>query len=243
MAFEAPRLHDGEREGIMASFVFVPGAGGSAWYWHRVLPLIERAGHDAIAVELPADDPDKGIHAYADVVVDAIESRRDVVLVAQSLAGFTAALVAERVRLSRLVFVNAMVPIPGETAGDWGAHTGSSEAREAAARRGGYAVEFEDQTYFLHDLPKDVAKIIETHERPEADISFAEAADFERWPDVPILVVVGKDDRLFPRDFQVRVARERLGEAARIVELPGGHLIALSRPRELVDCLLEELRG
>src|SRR4030095_5352571 len=98
----------------MRSFVLVPGAGGSAWYWHRVVPLIERAGHEAIAVELPAADDDKGIHAYADIVVDAIDSRRDVVLVAQSLGGFTAALVAERVQLARLVFVNAMTPLSGE---------------------------------------------------------------------------------------------------------------------------------
>jgi hypothetical protein len=28
----------------MATFVFVPGAGGVAWYWHRVLPLLERSG-------------------------------------------------------------------------------------------------------------------------------------------------------------------------------------------------------
>ena len=222
----------------MATFVFVPGAGGSAWYWHRVVPLIERAGHEAVAVELPAADPDKGIHAYADIVVDAIGSRRDVALVAQSLGGFTAALVAERVRLARLVFVNAMIPTPGEAAGDFGEHTGSSSAREAAAREGGYAVEFDNDTYFFHDVPNEIAKALETHERPEAAASFAEAADFERWPDVPILVVVGKDDRLFPHEFQVRVARERLGEAARVVELPGGHLIALSRPRELVDCLL-----
>ena len=25
----------------MTSFVLVPGAGGSAWYWHRVAPLLE----------------------------------------------------------------------------------------------------------------------------------------------------------------------------------------------------------
>jgi pimeloyl-ACP methyl ester carboxylesterase len=131
-----------------------------------------------------------------------------------------------------------MIPTPGETASAWGEHTGASAAREAAARRGDYGVNFDTQTYFLHDLSSEIARGLEAHEQPEADVSFSEAADFARWPDVPILVVVGKDDRLFPCEFQTRVARERLGEAAHIVELPGGHLIALSRPRELVDCLL-----
>jgi hypothetical protein len=38
----------------MATFVLVPGAGGQAWYWHRLVPELEARGHRAIAVELPA---------------------------------------------------------------------------------------------------------------------------------------------------------------------------------------------
>ena len=47
---------------------------------------------------------------------------------------------------------------------------------------------------------------------------------------------VGADDRFFPADFQRRVARERIGVEADV--LPGGHLIALAQPREVVDYLL-----
>jgi pimeloyl-ACP methyl ester carboxylesterase len=79
----------------MASFVLIPGAGGMAWYWHRVVPLIEAAGHDAIAVDLPGDDERAGLTAYADRVVSATGTKSDIVLVAQSLGGFTAAVVCE----------------------------------------------------------------------------------------------------------------------------------------------------
>ena len=48
-------------------------------------------------------------------------------------------------------------------------------------------------------------------------------------------VIVGSDDRFFPVEFQRRVAQERLGITPG--ELPGGHLIALSHPRELADQL------
>src|SRR6188472_2860583 len=102
----------------MASFVFVPGAGGVAWYWHRVVALLDEAGHEAIAVDLPGDDDGAGLSAYADRVLEAIGTR-DVVLVAQSLGGFTAPLVCARVPVRMLVFVNAMIPVPGETAGEW----------------------------------------------------------------------------------------------------------------------------
>jgi pimeloyl-ACP methyl ester carboxylesterase len=76
----------------------------------------------------------------------------------------------------------------------------------------------------------------EPRERREAETAFREPANFQAWPDVPIHVVVGKDDRFFPRDFQARVAHERLGK--NIDEIPGGHLVALSHPRELAELLL-----
>lgn len=48
------------------SFILVPGAGGMAWYWHRIVALLEQAGCEAIAVDLPADDSSKGPRDYAD---------------------------------------------------------------------------------------------------------------------------------------------------------------------------------
>jgi len=117
----------------MSTFVLIPGAGGAAWYWHRCVPLLQEAGHEAIAVDLPGDDPAAGLPEYTDLVIDAIGGHDDVVLVAQSLGGFTAPLVAAKVPLRSLVLVNAMIPVPGETAGAWWDNTGSVQARIAAA--------------------------------------------------------------------------------------------------------------
>ena len=36
-----------------SSFILVPGAGGDAFYWHRVVPLLRDAGHEVVAVRLP----------------------------------------------------------------------------------------------------------------------------------------------------------------------------------------------
>jgi len=222
----------------MTTFVLIPGAGGAAWYWHRVVPLLEQAGHEALAVDLPGDDEQAGLRAYADLVLGAMGSRENVTLVAQSLGGFTAALVCARApeRIRTLVFVNAMIPLPGETAGDWWDHTRSVEARKAAAKRASYSLEFDDETYFLHDVPKRVAEEGAKHVRPESDAVFREPATFAAWPDIPIHVVVGRDDRFFPADFQARVAKERLGKT--VDQIPGGHLVALGQPAELATLLL-----
>lgn len=217
-------------------FVLVPGAGGVAWFWHRVVPLLRAAGHDATAVDLPGDDKEAGLEAYAELTVEAIGGRADTVLIGQSLGGFTVAMVCARVPVATLVFLNAMIPKSGETPGEWWKATGHAAARTQAAKRHGYSLAFDVQTYFLHDVPPKVVADSASHQRDEADVVFSTPCRFERWPVVPIHALGGSDDRFFPIDFQRRVAHERLGRDIEVV--PGGHLAALSRPRELVDHLL-----
>jgi pimeloyl-ACP methyl ester carboxylesterase len=225
----------------MASFVLVPGAGGMSWYWHRVAPLLRAAGHETIAVDLPSNDRHAGLAVYADIVTRAIAERSDVILVAQSLAGFTAPLVCARALVRILVFVNAMIPKPGEMAGAWWDTTGAAEERKQAVERRGYATEFDVVTYFLHDVPQDVLRTGPQQPREEAEIVFGEPCRFERWPDIPIHVLAGTDDRFFPIDFQRRVACERLGKE--VEEIPGGHLVALSNAEGLTERLLACAKG
>jgi pimeloyl-ACP methyl ester carboxylesterase len=220
----------------MSSFVLIPGAGGIAWYWHRVVPLLEAAGHSGIAVDLPGDDPEAGLEEYAEIVVRAAADRRDVVLVAQSLGGFTAPLVCARVPARTLIFVNAMIPLPGETPGAWWGNTGSEQARREAARRHGYTEELDLDVYFLHDVPEEIAKDGADHQRPEVEAVFKSPCRFEAWPAVPRHVIAGTADRFFPLEFQARIARERLG--VDVEEIPGGHLVALSNPGELSERLI-----
>jgi pimeloyl-ACP methyl ester carboxylesterase len=220
----------------MSTFALIPGAGGSAWYWHRVVPLLEEAGHKAIAVQLPAADERAGLTEYADCVVKAI-GKRKVVVVAQSLGGFTAPLVCERVRVEALVFVNAMIPKPGERAGDWWGNTGSEKARVEAARKGGYPEKYDDFEYFFHDVPRKVTKEAFAHGHEQSGRVMKDPCNFESWPRVPIRVIAGRDDRFFPVEFQRRVARERL--EIDIVEIRGGHLVSLSNPRGLAKSLEE----
>jgi pimeloyl-ACP methyl ester carboxylesterase len=220
----------------MSVFVLIPGAGGVAWYWHAVVPELRARGHEAVAVSLPGSDESAGLPEYADAVVAAIGGRRDVVVVAQSMGGFSAPMACARVPVRLLVLVNAMIPLPGETPGDWWDQTGWEQARVAAAQAGGYPAEFDLATYFLHDVPAEVAAAGEEHQYAEADIAFGQPCAIERWPDVPTRVIAGRDDRFFPLEFQRRVARERLG--ADVDEVPGGHLVALSRPADLTDRLI-----
>ena len=228
----------------MTTFVLVPGAGGQAWYWHRTAAELARRGHEAHAVELPADDEGAGLAAYADTVVSAGEGHGPVVVVAQSMGGLTAPLVVGRLPVELLVLVNAMIPLPGETGGDWWTATGQSAARAAYWAREGIAGDPDDDAVlYFHDVPADVTATAMQLPLAQSARPFADPWPLTAWPDLPTRVVAGHEDRLFPAEFQRRVAADRLGIEADV--LPGGHLLALSRPSELADRLedyLESLR-
>jgi pimeloyl-ACP methyl ester carboxylesterase len=220
----------------MATFLLIPGAGGMAWYWHSVVPRLLDAGHEPIALDLPANDPYAGLSAYVELAVAAAKGRDDLVVAAQSMGAFTAVPVCARLAARRLVLLNAMIPAPRETANDWWTATGWQEARRAAARARGYAEDFDLHTYFLHDVPPEVTADGARHQRDEADVAFEEPCPFTRWPDAPTTVLAGRDDRFFPFEFQSRVAHERLAVDA--LPVPGGHLAALSQPDAVASALL-----
>ena len=219
--------------------VLIPGAGGRGWVWHLVEADLRRRGYDAFAVDLPAADESKGLPAYADAVVGAIGDRTPVTIAAYSLGAFTAPLVWQRVSARQVIFVNAMIPRPGETPGAWWDTVGWEQARTAAARRNGYSPDFDLDTYFLHDVPGDIRQQMLGHDVAQSGGPFGDVCTFDGWPGVPVHAIAGRDDRFFPVELQQRVARERLGVEPDLV--PGGHLAALSRPAELAAALARYL--
>jgi pimeloyl-ACP methyl ester carboxylesterase len=160
------------------------------------------------------------------VVVDAIGASGDLIVVAQSLGGFTAPLVCERVPVKLMILVAAMVPSPGESPGDWWANTGWEQPTDG---------EFDPMVTFLHDVAPDVIAASASHVWNQSGTPFVKPWPLEAWPDVPTKFLLCRDDRFFPADFMRRVVKERLGITPD--EMDSGHLPALSHPEELADRL------
>lgn len=212
----------------MSAFVLIPGAGGAAWYWHRV--QLRARGHEAVAVDLPGADESAGLPEYADTVVAAIDGRRDH-RVGRAVDGRVHHAGGLRPHTgSGASLVNAMIPLPGETPGDW-------SRRGRPSRRLSRRIRSAQLFPSRRACGRGVGG--EAHGYAEADIAFSQPCAIERWPDVPTRVLAGRDDRFFPLEFQRRTARNRLGLNADVV--PGGHLAALSRPAELAGRLARYL--
>jgi pimeloyl-ACP methyl ester carboxylesterase len=221
----------------MATYVLIHGAGTDSWYWHRVTPRLEALGHEVVAPDLPSDDDTKDFTDYADAVVEAVGDRQPVVVVGQSLGGFTAPLVAARIPTELLILVAAMLPRPGESAGEWFANTGWAEARarqlEADGRSPG---DYDVIADLFHDVPEDITQAAMSRgERYQSDTPMGKPWPLEVWPDVPTAFLLCTKDRFFPAELMRSVVAERLGITAD--EIDSGHLSAFSRPDKLVERL------
>jgi pimeloyl-ACP methyl ester carboxylesterase len=218
----------------MATYVLIHGAGDVGWYWHLVDAELRDRGHDVVAPDLPSEDESAGWSEYADAVIDAVGDRADLVVVAQSLGGFTAPIVCDRVPVDLLVLVAAMVPVPGETGNEWWANSGYQQ----------WVREHDDEdddddddeiAVFYQDVPPELAAEALSRGRDQAEKPMIEPWPLAAWPDVPTRFLLCGEDRVFPAEFFRQMVRERLGITPD--EIDGGHTPALSRPRELADRL------
>jgi pimeloyl-ACP methyl ester carboxylesterase len=205
----------------------IHGAGDVGWYWHLVEAELRARDHAIVAPDLPCEDDTAGLPEYADAVIEAIGDRRDLIVVAQSLGGFTAPLVCDRKAVELLVLVAPMIPAPGEAPADYWTNTRyGDEVRESYP---------DEIALFYQDVPPELAAEAIERGRPQSEARMHEPSPLKAWPDAPTRVLLCRDDRLFPPSFLRRVAQERLGITPD--EIDGGHTPALSRPKELADRL------
>jgi len=230
--------------GDWTTFVLIPGAGADPRVYEATIAALRDLGHDGIAPPLPLDDPDAGPSAHADAVLAALPDPRPepLVIVGQSLAAYTAAVVADRLGPQRLILLAPMIPKLGEAAGDWWEGTGHAEAIAPLTERLGPPEDWDEAALdevFYHDVDAATLAANDEYEGRPAPGMFAELLSVERWPYLPTTVLAPREDRLFPLEFQRRLTGERLGEGVEFAEMPGGHLPMLSRPRELAARLVE----
>jgi pimeloyl-ACP methyl ester carboxylesterase len=212
----------------MTTFALIHGGGGSGWDFHRLVPELAARGHDAIAPDLPITDSSAGLADFTDTVLAALGGASDVAVVGHSYGGFTAPLVASKVRARVLVYLAGMIPAPGEPPGRWWGNTGF------AAPSGLSDIE----TYF-NGVPAELASEGMAHGRDQVSKEWDEPWPLPAHPDVPTRVVLCRDDRFFTPDFQRRVARERLGIEPD--EVDGPHCAPLSHPAQIADLLVSYL--
>jgi len=234
----------------LPAFVLVHGAWGGAWIWRRVLTPLRAAGHEVHAVTLTGDGErahlrrrDIGLQTHIADVLGLIEAEEldSIVLVGHSYGGQVITGVADRLlardasAIRRLVYVDAMVPLPGEGWGD--KHDAAVvAARTATAQANDFALPPPDPADFGLDgadrdwlLRRQVPHPFGPYREP---LPF----DGDRWASVPRAFI----DCTQPAYPTIAAMRERVRQMPgfEVLEMPTGHCPMVSEPQALVELLL-----
>jgi pimeloyl-ACP methyl ester carboxylesterase len=234
--------------------VLVHGAWGGAWIWRRVLPRLRGADHEVHAVTLSGSGDRQqfpnaaitlGTHIQDVLALVAAEELQDVVLVGHSYGGIVVTGVADALlaaapgRLRQLIYVDAIVPAPGEF---WGSlHTpAEAAARRALAERNGNALPPPDPAGFGLTGPDRDWLLRRQVAQPFGPYGEPLHFDAARVAAVPTSVI----DCIEPRYANLDPVRARLRATRRIrlLELRAGHFPMVSHPAELASLLLAEIR-
>jgi pimeloyl-ACP methyl ester carboxylesterase len=217
------------------TFGLVHGGAHGAWCWRRVLDELAALGHHGIAMDLPCDDDSAGAEEYAAVVVDALqEVEEPVTLVGHSLGGLTVPLVAEQRPTRRMIFLCAMLPVPGKSFRE-------QQATEDVLfpYSGGVAGL---RMRFFNSCTDEAADDAMARLRRQSTTPFEERTPLRHWPEVASSYIVCTEDRACRPAWARQAARERLGVEP--IELEGSdHSPFLSRPQELARLLIAISEG
>ena len=229
----------------MTTFGLVHGAWHGAWCWEHLTPLLQQAGHDVVAMDLPSEDGTATFDSYADVVCAALDGHDDVVLVGHSYNGNTIPVVAARRPVRHLVYLCAMVPDIGRSVFDQ--MSDELEMLNPVAYEQGLSVPDEQlrQVWtdldlacemFYGDCDEPTTKAAIDRLRPQSAYPAILPSSLTEFPAVPTTYVVCSDDQILRPEWSRQTARERLG--ADLIELPGDHSPFYSRPSVLAEVLL-----
>ncbi len=223
----------------MTTFALIHGASHASWHWYLVEAELRNHGHSTISVDLPCEDRLSGAAEYAEVTLRALAATDgDVVLVAHSLGGLTAPLVAAHRPVRRMVFIAGLLPVVGMSLNDQMAASDLEIILPGVAGVDGAngidvtaAIEV-----FYPDAPRDLAEAAVRRLRRQRGRPFREVTPLQKWPDVPSAYLVCAADQVVNPAWARREVPGRLGIEP--VEIQGDHSPFLARPAELAGLLM-----
>lgn len=232
----------------MKTFILVHGSWHSAWNWHKVIPLLEKAGYKAIAIDLPGMGRDKTPIAEVKMqrtvericeLIDAQEGK--VIMVGHSKNGIMISQAAEYrpEKIEKLIYLAAYLVPNGKTqreyslqdTGGWlkpyvtqYSETGSHTLQPEIYKEGLY-----------HDCDDDItemAKLILSHEPAESGMVPLQLTE-ENYGKVPRYYIECTEDRAVTPFIQRKMYEET--PCRKVYQMATSHSPFFSRPQELTE--------
>ena len=236
----------------MKTFVLIHGSWHSAWNWHRVIPLLERLGHKAIAVDLPGMGRDKTpiekVTMKATVeklceLIDCIDGQ--VILVGHSKNGIMISQVAEYRphKVEKLIYLAAYLIPNGKTQREYSLQdtdgvlkpyvtqhpeTSSHTLQPEIYKEGLYAD--------CDDTITELAKLLLSHEPVESGMVPLQLTE-KNYGSVPRFYIECTKDKAVTPFIQKKMYTET--PCKKVYSMATSHSPFFSKPDELVDIFCE----
>jgi len=235
----------------MKTFILIHGSWHSAWNWHKVIPLIEKAGHEAIAIDLPGMGRDKTpiqeVKMKTTVekicqVIDSVPGK--VILVGHSKNGIMISQAAEyrSDKIEKLVYLAAYLIPNGKTQKEYSMLDTGGWLRSYVTQHPETNSHTLQSTIFkeglYHDCADeitDLAKVLLSNEPVESAITPLQLSE-ENFGRIPRFYIECTEDRAVTPFIQRKMHTETPCE--KVYSLPTSHSPFFSKPKELVNILL-----
>ena len=236
----------------MKIFILIHGSWHSAWNWHKVIPLLEKAGHKAIAIDLPGMGRDRT--PVADVtletsvnkiceLIDSVEGK--VVLVGHSKNGILISQAAEQHpnKIEKLIYLAAYLIPNGKTQREYSmqdtegvlkpyvnfyAETQSTTLSPEIYKEGLY-----------HDCADDItelAKVLLCNEPFVSGITPLQLSN-ENFGSIPRYYIECTEDKAVTPFIQRKMYTETT--CKKVYSMATSHSPFFSKPKELTEILVE----
>ena len=221
---------------MKTTVVLVHGAFADGGSWGNVIPILEQAGYDVIAVQNP-------LTSYAD---DVATTRRvidaqsgPVVLVGHSYGGavITKAAVGAT-NIKALVYVAAFAPDAGENLQalltEYPSKIGAALAPDAAGFL--YIDRAQFKEAFAADVSERDLSVMSASQKPIASQIFGQAFEAPAWKDFPTWYLVASEDHAINPDLE-RLFAKRMNATTR--EVKSSHVPFVSNPSVVAELIIE----
>lgn len=214
------------------NIVLVHGAWSDGTGWNKVIPILQSAGYNVVAVQnqmasLPGDA------ANTRAVIDATQG--PTVVVGHSYGGAVVTSAAHGAQnVKALVYVAAFAPDEGESLGGFPPGPGGKFVAPGPS-----GLLYIDRTkfpeYFAGDVPLHEATVLAAVQRPVAPAIFGDKMGTPAWKSIKSWYQVSEDDKMIPPELEKKFAARA---NATTISLPSSHASLVSRPKEIAELII-----
>jgi pimeloyl-ACP methyl ester carboxylesterase len=219
--------------------VLVHGAFADGSSWNKVIPLLEKAGLNVVAVQNPLDSL-AGDVAYTNRAI--ANAQGPVVLVGHSWGGAVITEAGANDKVHSLVYVAAYAPDNGQSVLDVAKPYPETAGRKSLVKdAAGYITVSNEgvSKYFAADLPPAEQALVAATQGPLNSVALSQPVTRAAWHDTPSYAVVATNDTIIsPQQQKDQAVRMH----ATTVEVPSSHVAMLAYPEAVADLIIKAAR-